>query len=98
MSCASHDFDPVQEPGERRHERRAGSEIRQNGAPVLTAATASAPRTPTPMKAATRPIPELTTTANRRRHGLMMRDERHQRRRRADRAAAAASAAGAASP
>src|SRR5438067_13767373 len=43
------------------------------GAPVLTAATASAPRMPTPIKNATRPMPEATTTANSRAHGVMIR-------------------------
>ncbi len=38
----------------------------------MTAATASAPKMPTPMNAATRAIPDVTTIANRRRHGLMI--------------------------
>ena len=69
-----------------------------NGAPVLTAATASAPRIPTPIKSATRPMPEATTIANSRAHGLMMRARLISVAAAPIRAAAAAVAVGASGP
>ena len=57
MSCASHDSSQCSIPATGADEQQQRSAGRRNGAPVLTAAIASAPSTPTPMNAATRPMP-----------------------------------------
>src|SRR5688572_2106526 len=72
MSCASQDSSQCSNPASGATMRRAITSA-SGEEPFLTAAITSAPRTPTPMNAVTRPTPSITVIASCRHHGATKR-------------------------